>query len=106
MSFDLNSNSQPTKTTDAWYWLSQKLEGDWPSWKGESLTRDVLENLSQSWSSLDVNLKMKLLFALIALKKSVASQLEDQIRNLFGLALQVRNILFFIIFHLFSFCCL
>lgn len=91
---------QPLKTTDAWFSLSQKLEGDWPAWRGESLTRELLESVGQSWSSLDVNLKAKLLMALVALKKSVATQLEDQIRNLFDLALQVRIFVDSILFSL------
>jgi hypothetical protein len=79
--------------TDLLYLLSQKLEGNWPSWKGENLTREVLENvlIEKNWSSLDVNLKLKLLFALTTLKKSVVKELSDVISKILELASQDNN---------------
>jgi hypothetical protein len=82
-----------TGKTDLLYLLSQKLEGNWPSWKGENLTREVLENvlIEKNWFSLDVNLKLKLLFALTTLKKSVVKELSDVISKILVLASQDNN---------------
>lgn len=79
--------------TDLLYFLSQKLEGNWPSWKGENLTREVLENvlIEKNWFTLDVNLKLKLLFALTTLKRSVLRELSDLISKILGLAFQENN---------------
>lgn len=69
-------------------WLTAKLEDPWSSEKIASLlTKDILIHIQAKFTTMDISLKLKLLFSIISLRKKPFKDLEEAILNIFQLAM-------------------
>lgn len=67
-------------------WLTSKLDEPWSSSKiSASFTKEIFQKILIHFPTLDPPIKLKLLFSLLALKKSSQQELKDEIQQLIEL---------------------